>query len=509
MKRPPFLFVLLLVLAFFTTANSQPTLSSESQKAMVLTNLSAMPLAFTENRGQWDEKALFKAVVGAATFWFCQDEVAYVFARDTNELINNGEPQGPEMPGIPDKFDRPRYKKESLVIKAQFIGANPEAEIVAENRLSHNNNYFLGNNPSRWATDVPNYSAVTYRDIYPGIDLKYHGNGHGMKYDFIVNPGADISQIRIRYDGVEELSVTANGDLEVQTSFGPIHENIPSVYQETAGGMREMRGRYIIPEPGMFGFEVEGYNPSLPLVIDPELLYSTYLGGGGNDQGYGIAVDGSGCAYVTGETGSTDFPTVNPYDGIQNGSYDVFVTKFSAAGNSLLYSTYLGGGGDDQGYGIAVDGSGCAYVTGYTSSTDFPTVNPYDGSYNGGSYDVFVAEFSPAGNSLLYSTYLGGSGDDCGYADSPGIAVDYSGCAYVIGYTGSTNFPMVSPYDGSYNGGVEDVFVTKFSPAGSSLIYSTYLGGSSNERGVGIAVDDSGCAYCLTSDEIGQIEGLN
>ena len=208
--------------------------------------------------------------------------------------------------------------------------------MAGEERLPHNCNYFYGNDPSKWRTDVPNYSAITYKDIWPGIDLRYHGDGRGMKYDFIVNPGADVSRIKVRYDGVENLNVTSGGDLEAETSFGPIHERIPEIYQEIDGRKREISGHYILRESGVFGFELaEGYNPAFPLVIDPELIYSTYLGGNGDDYGGGIAVDGGGNAYVTGETWSTDFPTENPYQNYNAGDYDVFVSKFGPEGGAI------------------------------------------------------------------------------------------------------------------------------------------------------------------------------
>jgi len=467
--------------------SSMPNVNLESRGT--LSSFSSLPLSFTQNSGQWDGKALFRAEAGGAAFFFCQNEIVYVFTREMDELIDDGISRSPDIPGIPDKFDRPRYKKESLVITARLLGANPDAEIVGEDRLSHNNNYFIGNDPSKWATDVPNYSSVTYKDIWPGVDLQYHGNDQGMKYDFIVNPGADISQIRIRYEGAENLSVTNQGDLEAQTRFGPVYERIPQIYQEIDGQKREISGHYALRESGVFGFALENsYNPAYPLVIDPELVYSTYLGGNDDDWGYGIAVDVSGSAYVTGTTYSTDFPTLNPYQTDQDDN-DTFVTKLSPGGNSIVYSTYLGGYGWDCGNDIAVDGSGSAYVTGTTYSTDFPTLNPYqtDQPYE----DVFVTKLSPGGNSLVYSTYLGGSYSDGGH----GIAVDSSGSAYVTGYTASTDFPTVNPYDGSYNGGYEDVFVAKFSQAGNSLVYNTYLGGDDGDWGCGIAVDGIGSAY--------------
>jgi hypothetical protein len=221
------------------------------------------------------------------------------------------------------------------------------------------------------------------------------------------------------------------------------------------------------------------------------LLYSTYLGGADEEEGRDIAVDGSGSAYVTGYTRSSEFPVVNPYDGSFNGYIDAFVTRLSSAGDSLLYSTYLGDTEWDSGCGIAVDGSGSAIVTGYTYSFNFPTVNPYDGSQNG-LFDVFVTKLSAAGNSLLYSTFLGGASADFGLD----IAVDGSGSAYVTGFTESSDFPTVDAYDENFNG-YDDVFVTRLSAVGNSLLYSTYLGGSNYEQGLGIAVDGSASAYVI------------
>ena len=221
------------------------------------------------------------------------------------------------------------------------------------------------------------------------------------------------------------------------------------------------------------------------------LVYSTYLGGSGNDTGYGIAVDGVGSAYVTGVTSSTNFPTRSPYNATLLGTTDVFVTKLSPAGNALVYSTYLGGYGHDSGTGIAVDGAGSAYVTGPTDSANFPTRSAYQATFQGAPFDAFVTKLTSAGNALVYSTYLGGSGADWG----AGIAVDGAGSAYVTGYTESTNFPTQSAYQATFQGAPFDAFVTTLTPAGNALVYSTYLGGSDREWGAGIAVDGAGSAY--------------
>ena len=378
------------------------------------------------------------------------------------------------------------------MIKADFVGSNCTPLVVGEGLLEYKCNYFLGNDPTKWRTDVPNYSAVVYEDIYPGIDLKYYGNGKQMEYDFIVSPGADFSQIRIQYKGVKSISVDAAGHLVVETEWGTVTEMTPLVYQLKAIERIQVKGEYVLLGDDTFGFLLsEGYNPKLALVIDPVLVYSTYLGGGDNEWGYGIAVDNSGCAYVTGTTYSTDFPTENPYQTDQ-GDWDVFVTKLSSSGNSLVYSTYLGGNDGDIGRGIAVDASGAAYVTGWTESTDFPTENPYQGTLHGLAgfiSDAFVTKLSNSGSSLVYSTYLGGNSNEWGYD----IAVDTSGAAYVTGYTSSADFPTEDPYQTDQ--GYGDVFVSKLSSSGSSLVYSTYLGGNSGDYGYAIAVDASGAAY--------------
>jgi len=489
------LFVSTIILA--SNVNAQFAFNEASPKQIAMTSLSSMPLAFTENHGQWGEKTLFKAEAGGAIFYFCKDEAVYLFMRNTDELEDIPmETRHPVSDDLNDELNRLRYKKEAMLIRAQFVGANPDPEIIDEGRLSHNCNYFYGNDTDKWRTDVPNYSSITYKDIWPGIDLKYYGNGKGMKYDFIVNPGADISQIRISYEGVDDLSISNAGDLQAQTRFGLVYENIPEIYQEINGNKISVSGKYRLIEPGpygqaVFGFDVETYNPSLALVIDPELLYSTYLGGSSDEDGYGITVDDQRNIYVTGHTMSTNFPLINPYDSSYNGGDDVFVTKLSPAGDSLIYSTYIGGNLHDYGYTVEVDLYGDAHIAGYTSSSNFPTVNPYDGNLNGYN-DIFVTKISPAGNVLLYSTYIGGSDADIAYDLAIGSAFN----AYITGWTTSPDFPLFNAYDNSYDTlNYADAFAVKLSMTGNYLLYSTYLGGNREDMGYGIAIDSLGNAY--------------
>jgi len=472
--------------------NGQANASTDN--ALVVQQMAAMPLAFTENRGQWDEWVRFRASAGGTTLWFGRDGITYQFTHrvprskttDTEPLAAGVAPRPPfDRAGRFMPSEAEADSIETVVIHAAFAGSNPEVELAGENRLEYRCNYFLGNDPGKWRTDVPNYTAVVYRDVYPGVDVRYEGKGGALTCSYSAASESDLAQVKFQYEGFDSahpegnaaVTETGPGQFRVEAPWGAVLEPLSS---GQAGGLP----RNALPVAAST-LEANG-------ATSVSLVYSTYLGGSSSDNGEGgIAVDLAGSAYVTGTTASSNFPTQNPFDGTFNGVYDVFVTKLSPAGNTLVYSTYLGGSADDQGSGIAVDQAGSAYVTG-TASPDFPTQNPYDGSFNGG-VDGFVTKLSPAGNALVYSTFLGGSSSDYGY----GIVVDQAGSAYVTGYTWSANFPTQNPYDGIFNGPT-DLFVTKLSPTGNALVYSTYLGGSGLnglDRGYGISVDSAGSAY--------------
>lgn len=410
-------------------------------------------------------------------------------------------------------------------VRLRPLGANPRARLSAAERQVGTTNYLRGSARSRSITGVRGYGQVRYHDLYPGVDLVYHGRRGMLEYDFALAPGAEPGDIALALEGVERLSVDRRGDLLMRASGTTIRQRRPHAYQRIGGVARRVPARFRVERGNRVKFAVGRYDRSRPLVIDPVISYSSYLGGTSLDEGEEIAVP-AGCparceTYVTGTTDSPDFPTVDAPQSTSARLREVFVSKLTADGSALAYSTYLGGGDNDEGRGIAVDGSGSAYLTGQTGSggddfpcnspgcpNDFPTVGSMQG-YGGNDYDAFVAKLTPDGSALAYSTYLGGIGNEggSGIALEPGCA---SNCeAYLTGYTTSPDFPVVGPFQPALGGtpgtpalpgtpvgdGVSDAFVTKINASGSALSYSSFLGGLDIDSGSGIAVDSSGAAY--------------
>jgi len=336
---------------------------------------------------------------------------------------------------------------------------------------------------------------VTYRYVYPGIDLAYYGNQGRLEYDWVVRPGADAGGVRLAVGGPGGVRLDRQRDLLLGGKGALLRQPAPAIYQTVRGTRHTVAGRYTLLGRGQVGFAVRGYDRGVPLVIDPVLVYNTYLGGSGGENYGGIAVDGAGDAYATGAVAAASFPSTLPTAQIGPGGSDAFVAELNPTGTALLCTTYLGGSGQDDGRSIAVDASGDAYVTGATNSTDFPTTTGSFRGASGGGFDAFVAKLNPAGSGRLYATYVGGSGDDTGQ----GIAVDGGGDAYVAGSTTSADFPVAGSSFGSSAHGESDAFVAKLNPAGSDRIYAAYLGGSGNDFGQGIAVDGAGEAFITGS----------
>ncbi|MFL0499071.1 DUF7948 domain-containing protein, partial [Priestia megaterium] len=379
----------------------------------------------------------------------------------------------------------------------RFLGANfgvkPEGRLQNIGKI----NYLKEKDSTAWQTDIPTFQEIVYPELWPGIDLVFKNKKKNIKYEFIIQPDAKVEDIQFTYAGAEKLSIDEQGNLLIHTPSGKIIDERPVSYQEKDNRQVPISSSFHLhfddKEGYVISFKIEDdYDSNYPLIIDPGLTYSTYLGGTASEDGSGIAVDTGGNVYVAGSTQSADFPTTpGAFDTTLNGPTDAFITKLDPTGNTLIYSTYLGGTDFDQGSSIAVDTGGNAYVTGVTRSADFPTTpGAFDTTFNG-TTTAFVTKLDPTGSTLTYSTYLGGTSFDTG----SGIAVDTGGNAYVTGSTQSADFPTTpGAFNPTFNGAA-DAFVTKLDSTGSTLIYSTYLGGTDFDQGFSIAVDAGGNAY--------------
>jgi hypothetical protein len=449
---------------------------------------------FIANKGQWDRQAKFLLRSPGMDLWITDNGVVYDINR-VEPIDNSSSSVRPHVLGATDDASIIRQQEMAKVTSTPvfitYEGASRGASAVGDGKLPHYHNYYIGNDRTRWASGVPLYSDARVRGLYNGIDALFYLDNGRPRYDLVVSPGADPAKIRMKIDGATNVSVASNGTLRIATSLGVVEQRELFAYQEINGEKRKVQCGFRINGDGRVSFATGRYDRSRPLVIDP-LVYSTYLGGssdemyGGSFAGVegsartsgGIAVDGSGNAYIVGTTSSSNFPTLNAADGSRSAVYNAFVTKLTSSG-SISYSTYLGGSDDnngDQGVSIAVDGSSNAYVTGWTFSSNFPTLNAFQSSKSGGM-DVFITKLTSSG-SLSFSSYLGGSFNDRGY----GITVDGSSNIYVVGFTGSGSFPGTS---GTGTPG----FMTKIS--GGSISFSKYL----TNQGRGIAVDGSGNIY--------------
>lgn len=404
-------------------------------------------------------------------------------------------------------------------VRTRLSGAQSGLRLEPLAHLPGTVNYFVGDR-ANWRTNVEGWEGVRCREAYPGIDLVFHGNARTLEYDFVVKAHANPAVIKMELSGQQRLSIAANGDLVVSTAAGELRWKHPELYQDIDGSRRRVEGRFVVAGRKTVRFETGSYDESRDLIIDPTLAYSTYLGGTGNDVALAVAVDPAGNVYVSGETGSTDLPVVSAFQsahGTQStlALSDAFVAKFSHSG-ALDYLTYLGGSGGDVGSAIAVDAAGNAYVAGYTTSANFPMAgtNPLQTHYGGSagqnwyhSGDGFVTKLNPTGDKLIYSTYVGGSADDAAMA----ITIDSAGDAYVAGGSASRDFPTTP---GSYRATLRgvgsepiepccsgpfidpgDAFVLELDPTGSTLLFSTFVGGASDELATSIALDSSKNIY--------------
>ena len=465
---------------------------------MMVRKYENLPLSFEANSGHADPSMKFLARGPNYSLYLAANQAMMRF-------------RSPTSPPLLDLQRRsPAADPESTVVRMRLVGGNAGARTTALDELPGKSNYFIGNDPKNWRTNVTNYARVKFQNVYPGIDMVYYGTQHQLEYDFQLAAGANPEAIRLWFDGAGGIQIdAAGGFLKIATSAGEFLQHKPVVYQQIKGARTEIACKYVMKGKQEVGFEIAEYDTNEPLIVDPVLSYSTYLGGGSGDGASGIAVDAAGNAYITGSTSSEDFPNTKGSFQRVLAKADAFITKINSSGTAIIYSTYLGGtdtenqGRGEQGYAIAVDQAGNAYVTGETSSSDFPTTpgalrsSPLFDPFIHGNIDAFVTRLNPTGDALIYSTYLGGlhPGFEAPVASSDigrAIAVDSEGSAYVAGETNSADFPVANALQPTRLA-TNDAFISKLNPTGTALIYSTYLGGDSTATS--IAVDASGNAY--------------
>jgi hypothetical protein len=505
-------------------------------------------LRFEENHGQFEPSIRYLARTRGFGLYLTEDGATFALQRGITP--EGAMPPGAEHEGV----------HEPQVVSMQIVGARA-VQPRGVQPLEGRSNYFVGGDASRWRQNVPSFGRVRYEQVLPGVDVVYYGTTQGeLEYDFEVQPGADVLALQVEYTGVLDIDLTPGGDalLELEDG-GVLRKRAPVAYQRDDLGARvPVAAAFRKLANNRLGFALSGYDPARALVIDPVLTYATYLGGSRFDEFFGVAANSAGETWAVGYTTGTLFPTRSPYQAAYGGgSSDAVIVKFNSTGSQFVFSTYLGGSGTDQAYSVGIDGSGNAYVTGVTYSTNFPTLSAFQAAHGGGLQDAFVAKFtstgtlaystflggsqddfargiavhplgsvylvgttfsgdfpllnavqgtlsgtsdafvanlSSAGNSLVYSTFLGGSAQEYGHA----IAVDVAGAAFVAGQSVSTDFPSVSAVQATYGGGASDAFVSKLAPGGSSLQYSSYLGGSGADSALAIT-HSAGAAYVVGS----------
>ncbi len=461
----------------------QASAPSAAATEAVRAGLGGLPVSFVANQGRWDPRAAWVASGTEATAYFLDGGVRWALlpALGADRALA-GEEQG-------------------FVLDQVLVGAReaaPTASVTAPGIVS----YFVGETHH---AGLPTATELTLEQAWPGVDVVWSGTGGHIEATYHLAPGADPAQVRVAWRGADSVAGTAEGRLEVTTPVRSFEEDAPKAFQDIDGRRVPVEVAYDLDDAGTYGFRLGAYDPALPLVIDPTVLvYAGFLGGSGNDYGYGIAVDGAGNAYVTGSTDSVaaTFPeTTGVFQSVNAGRSDAFVAKVNPTGSALVYATFLGGDRDDVGRGIAVDGAGNAYVTG---ASDHRSHNFLDApgfrktvSTPGADIDAFVVKVSPTGSALVYASFLGGRHTDVGY----GIAVDGAGNAYVTGDAGGRCCvdalfrTTTGVFQATFGGGNADAFVAKVNPTGSALVYLSLLGGIGDDYGRGIAVDGAGNAY--------------
>lgn len=445
-------------------------------------------LLFVENKGQWTSEVLFLARLNGLDAWITKNGITY----DFHVLKSNDRFLEIIPTRLSERLLKEKYQRYGHVVKVNLLGANENPIPKAEKISQVYYNYFVGNDPKRWRTHVSLHQNVIIESIYQGIDQRYYFDKGYIRYDYVVHSGADISQLQLEIEGAYSTWVDEKGELVFSTVFGNVKQQDIYAYQIIDGRKIEVKAKWQQNDK-FFTLKLNKYNPNYDVIIDP-LVYSTFIGGGGIDEGADIAIDSEGNTYVVGITESGDYPTTaGVYINSLGGYIDACITKLNSYGSNIVFSTFLGGGNLDGGSSIVIDANKNIFVTGFTKSTNFPsTGNAFQQSIaSKDTEDVFVAKLNSDGSDLVYSTFIGGTKLDI--ANS--IDIDFNGNAYVTGYTISPNFPTTAnAFDPNYHRG-PDVFVAKLNSDGSDLIYSTFLGGEYADIGSSISVDSKGYAY--------------
>jgi len=444
-------------------------------------------LYFIPNQGQFHEQVAYCARAAGYTLWITADGITFDSPiQENSSKAVNVETLDPVS--MKERLEPIEYTRQ--VLRTSFSGANETVRTIPLDMTNHQVNFFMGKDRSEWRTGIPTSRTVLYQDIYPKIDLKVYGIENKNTYEFIINPGGDVGNIELKYEGYGAALPNPEGNLTFETGQNALQLKHPAGYQLSGENKKSIEVKFRQTGTDSFGFYADPYDEEKVLVIQQDVAISVAEAGvGSHDMGYKIAVDSSGEVYITGRTKSIDFPMKNSRGSEFSGRDDVFVTKLNASGSALIYSTYLGGASCDYGKGISVDSTGAAYVTGITDSSDFPVNNAlYD--HLAGGFDAFIAKLDPSGSRLVYSTYFGGDSDESGQS----LTVDPTGAVCAVGWTQSENFPTQNAYNDRLSGR-RDVFVTKIHPSGKSLMFSTYLGGASLDFGKDLSLGSSGTIW--------------
>ncbi len=489
---------------------SQPAASAADRRAQAAKNYGRLPLSFEANQGQADPGVEFLSR-GDGYSLFLTDSGAILALTKVGRLVH----QGDGLAGA-DARALPAAKSGKIgLVGMKLAGASRPVQARGEDQLPGKANYFIGNDPARWRRNVPTYAKVRFSGVYPGVDLVYYGNQRQLEYDFVIAPGGSPAPIRLQFSGTRRLRLDGEGNLILTAAEGSLSFHRPVVYQELNSRRQAVDGRFTLLANRSVGFSLGSYDHSRPLIIDPVLVYSTYIGGSSGlgvlsgDSANAITLDDDGHAFITGFTGSPNFPvTSGAYQktstATETNQYIPFVAELSQSGGRLLFSTYVGGTTADQAYGIAVDKAGNVYIAGSALSSDFPvTTGAFQTKNHGAAIEApnaFVTELNWEGSDLIYSTYVGGSGASKFLGDAAtGLALDSAGNVYIAGTAYSRNFPTTGGAFQRTNkatgADTANAFVAKLNPDGTRLIYSTYLGGMGSVGASGVAIDAAGNAF--------------